>query len=59
MPALTAVDAKPRRVGFSPQAGIAFFVVLSRRLFLLTNFLLLERHNVVTYLQDSLVIVGT
>jgi hypothetical protein len=54
-----AVEAKPRRLGFWPQAEIAFLTPLFRRLFLLGNFLLLERHNVVTCLQDSLVNVGT
>jgi hypothetical protein len=56
--ALPAVEAMPRRLGFSPQVEFLFLVDWPRRLFLLANSLLLERHNVVTYLQDSLVNVG-
>jgi hypothetical protein len=56
---LPAVEAKPRRLGFPSQVEFALLTPLHRRLFLLANFVLLERHNVVTYLQDSLVNVGT
>jgi hypothetical protein len=56
---LSAVGPKPRRVGFWAQVEMPFLTLAYRRLFLLGYFLLPERHNVVTYLQDSLVNVGT
>jgi hypothetical protein len=49
----------PRRDPAEAQSVERFFDGSVSRLFLLTNFLLPERHYVVTYLQDSLVNVDT